>query len=105
MIAGFEKKYPDIKVTRRALDSTDAMLAQFAARKPPDVFYVDSNVVPDWIKQGVLEPLNGWISRYKFNTKPFYPRLLGAFKDSKGQIYGFPKDWSPLAMQTNTALL
>ena len=28
------------------------MLAQFAARKPPDVFYVDSNDFPDWVKQG-----------------------------------------------------
>jgi multiple sugar transport system substrate-binding protein len=106
VITEFEKKYPDINVRRRALDPyPDSMLAQFAARKPPDVFYVDSNVAPDWIKQGVLEPLNGWVSRYKFNTKSFYPRLLDAFKDSKGQIYGFPKDWSPLAMQTNTAML
>jgi multiple sugar transport system substrate-binding protein len=106
VIAQFERQYPDIKVRRRALDPyPDSMLAQFAARKPPDVFYVDSNVAPDWIRQGVLEPLNGWINRYKFRTQSFYPRLLGAFKDSKGQIYGFPKDWSPLAMQTNTAML
>ena len=33
------------------------MLAQFAARKPPDVFYVDSNVAAGLDKQGVLEPL------------------------------------------------
>jgi multiple sugar transport system substrate-binding protein len=106
VIAAFEKKYPKINVRRRALDPyPDSMLAQFAARKPPDVFYIDSNVAPDWIKQGVIEPLNPWINRYKFNTKPFYPRLLAAFKDSKGQVYGFPKDWSPLAMQTNTAML
>jgi multiple sugar transport system substrate-binding protein len=106
VIAQFERRYPDINVRRRALDPyPDSMLAQFAARKPPDVFYVDSNVAPDWIKQGVLEPLNGWINRYKFRTQSFYPQLLNAFKDSKGQIYGFPKDWSPLAMQTNTQML
>jgi multiple sugar transport system substrate-binding protein len=105
VITAFEKKYPGINVRRRALDPyPDSMLAQFAARKPPDVFYVDSNVAPDWIRQGVLEPLNSWITRYKFRTQSFYPRLLSAFRD-KGQIYGFPKDWSPLAMQTNTAML
>jgi multiple sugar transport system substrate-binding protein len=106
VIAAFEKKYPQIKVRRQALDPyPDQMLARFAARKPADVFYVDSNVMPDWIKQGVLEPLNGWIARYKFRTKPFYPRLLSAFRDSKGRIYGFPKDWSPLGMQiSNDAL-
>jgi multiple sugar transport system substrate-binding protein len=105
VIASFEKQYPKIKVRRRALDPyPDAMLAQFAARKPPDVFYVDSNVAPDWIKQGVLENLTPWIQRYNFRTSPFYPRLLGAFQEG-GQTYGFPKDWSPLAMQTNNAML
>ena len=105
VIQSFERRYPRIQVTRRALDPyPDAMLAQFAARKPPDVFYIDSNVAPDWIRQRVILPLDGYINQYKFNLKPFYPRLLAAFRD-KGKIYGFPKDWSPLAMQTNTAML
>ena len=105
VVSSFERKYPRIHVTRRALDPyPDSMLAQFAARKPPDVFYVDSNVAPDWIKQGVLQDLSPYIKQYKFRTKPFYPRLLQAFQ-SKGKTYGFPKDWSPLGMQTNTAML
>lgn len=105
VIKSFERKYPRIHVTRRALDPyPDAMLAQFAARKPPDVFYIDSNVAPDWIKQRVIWPLDDNIKKYHFNTKPFYPRLLAAFKVD-GKTYGFPKDWSPLAMQTNTAML
>ena len=78
VVQSFERKYPRIHVTRRALDPyPDSMLAQFAARKPPDVFYVDSNVAPDWIKQGVLQDLTPYIKQYKFRTKPFYPRLLG----------------------------
>jgi multiple sugar transport system substrate-binding protein len=105
VIAAFERRYPNIHVRRRALDPyPDAMLAQFAARRPPDVFYVDSNVLPDWAKQGVLENLDPWIKRYKFRTSPFYPRLLDAFKYN-GRTYGFPKDWSPLGMQTNTEML
>ena len=35
---------------------------------------------------------------------PFYKRLLGGFT-VKGQIYGFPKDWSPLGMVANRAML
>jgi len=105
VIAGFEKKYPNINVRRRALDPyAESMLAQFAARKPPDVFYVDSNVAPDWIRQRLIEPLNGYVNRYGFRTKPFYPRLLSAFQ-SGGETYGFPKDWSPLGMQTNNEML
>jgi multiple sugar transport system substrate-binding protein len=105
VLANFKKKYPRIRVTYTALDPYQQnMLAQFAARKPPDVFYVDSNDFPDWAKQGLLEPLGPYISRYKFSTKPFFPRLLNAFR-YKGQLYGFPKGFSPLSMEINTAML
>jgi multiple sugar transport system substrate-binding protein len=105
VLAGFAKKYPKIKVTYTALDPYQQnMLAKFAARKPPDVFYVDSNDFPDWAKQGLLEPLNGMMSKYKFSTAPFFPRLLDAFK-YKGKTYGFPKGFSPLSMEINTTML
>ena len=60
VIRGFEKTFPTIKVNYAPIsgDYPAAMLAKFAARTPPDVFYVDSNVAPDWIKQRVLEPLD-----------------------------------------------
>lgn len=105
MLTGFAKKYPKIKVTYTTLDPYQQnMLAQFAARKPPDVFYVDSNDFPDWAKQGLLEPLGPYITKYKFSTKPFYPRLLNAFR-YKAKLYGFPKGFSPLSMEINTAML
>jgi multiple sugar transport system substrate-binding protein len=105
-IAGFERTHKNYTVNYAPIngDYPAAMLAKFAARRPPDVFYVDSNVAPDWMSQGVLEPLDSMIKKTHFNTKPFFPRLLSAFK-YKGHIYGFPKDWSPLAMETNNAML
>jgi multiple sugar transport system substrate-binding protein len=85
-------------------DYGQAMTARFAAHNAPDVFYVDSGVIGSWIKQGVIAPLNGLVKTTHFATKPFYPKLLAAFE--KGStIYGFPKDWSPLATETNNALL
>jgi multiple sugar transport system substrate-binding protein len=106
VVADFQKKYPAIKVTYQPIngDYAQAMLARFASRTPPDVFYVDSSVAPDWIKQGVMEPLNPFFAKYKFSTKPFYPRLVAGFS-SKGKVYGLPKDWSPLAMEINTTML
>jgi multiple sugar transport system substrate-binding protein len=105
-IAGFERSHPNYTVNYAPIngDYPAAMLAKFAARRPPDVFYVDSNVAPDWMSQGVLQPLDQLIKQNHFNIKPFFPRLLSAFK-YKGHIYGFPKDWSPLAMETNNAML
>ena len=106
VIRNFERKYPRINVNYAPVsgDYPAAMLAKFAARKPPDVFYVDSIVAPDWIKQGVLENLTPWMNRYKFTGRAFYPRLLGAFRQG-GKTYGFPKDWSPLGMMVNTDIL
>jgi len=73
-VAGFERTHKSIKVNYAPIngDYPAAMLAKFAARKPPDVFYVDSNVAPDWMSQGVLEPLDSYIKKTKYNTKPFY---------------------------------
>jgi multiple sugar transport system substrate-binding protein len=105
-IRGFERSHPAYKVNYAPIngDYPAAMLAKFAARRPPDVFYVDSNVAPDWMSQGVLQPLDQLIKQNSYNIKPFFPRLLSAFK-YKGHIYGLPKDWSPLAMETNNAML
>jgi multiple sugar transport system substrate-binding protein len=107
VLRGFEHTFPKIKVNYAPIsgDYPAAMLARFASRTPPDVFYVDSNVIPDWIKQGVLEPLDPYIAKNKFNTGAFFPSLLNGFKGPDGKIYGLPKDWSPLAMESNNKFL
>src|SRR5215216_6848052 len=78
VIRGFEKTYPKIKVDYQPIagDYVPAMLAKFSARKPPDVFYVDSNVILDWVTQGLIEPLDPYVKQSGFFTKNFYPRLL-----------------------------
>jgi multiple sugar transport system substrate-binding protein len=85
-------------------DYGTAMTARFAAHNPPDIFYVDSSLAGAWAKQGVLQPLNSYIKKTGFKTSAFFPSLLGAFTIGK-QIYGFPKDWSPLAMEINKGML
>jgi multiple sugar transport system substrate-binding protein len=104
-IASFERLTEGINVEYTPIsgDYDAAMLARFAARRPPDVFYVDSLDVFDYLP--ALEPLNSYLQRTRgFSTRPFFPRLLGGFTVN-GRIYGFPKDWSPLAMVANTDML
>src|SRR5438105_13189733 len=104
-VKAFEKANPSVAVNDISLDPyPEGMLARFAARKPPDIFYVDSNVFPDWVSQGVLEPIGDDLAKAHFSTKKFYPRLLSAFR-YKGKLYGLPKDWSPLAMEVDTKAL
>jgi multiple sugar transport system substrate-binding protein len=103
VLRGFSKTFPKIHVDYQPIsgDYVASMLAKFSARKPADVFYVDSNVILDWVTQGLLEPLDPYAAKSKFSSAPFFPSLLNGFK-YKGKIYGYPKDWSPLAMEVNT---
>lgn len=106
VIATFEKTHPSIKVDYSVIngDYATAMTARFAAHNPPDVFYVDSSLASTWANEGVLQSLDGYIKSSKYDTSKFFPSLLNTFKVN-GQTYGFPKDWSPLAMEINTGML
>jgi multiple sugar transport system substrate-binding protein len=103
VIAAFERQNRTIKVQYSPIsgDYDAAMLSRFAAKRPPDVFYVESLDFHDYLP--ALEPLGSYIKRTGFATTPFYARLLNAFR-SKGQIYGFPKDWSSLGLIVNTRM-
>ena len=106
VIASFEVTHPTIDVRYEPLPNYPADIeASFAAGTPPDVFYVDSSLAPDWIARGFMLPLNGFATKSGFDTSHFFPVLLRGFEGPGGQPYGFPKDWSPLAMYTNAALL
>ena len=102
----FNQTHPTIHADLSVIntDYTGSMAKRFAAHDPPDVFYVDSSVAPTWEAQGVIEPLNGYIDKSKYDTTKFFPSVLQAFTVGS-QVYGFPKDWTPLAMEINTAML
>jgi multiple sugar transport system substrate-binding protein len=105
IVDDFNKTHPNIHVDYSVIngDYATAMTARFAAHNPPDVFYVDSSIAPTWVKQGVVEPLNAYITKSKYDISKFYPGLLNAFKVGK-TYYGFPKDWSPLAVEINKSM-
>lgn len=79
----------------------DVMRSRFAARKPPDVFYLDSHEAPAFIRAGVLEP---WDEAAQ-QPEDFPRQFLDAFRAADGRLYGLPKDFSTLALYINTDLL
>src|SRR5262249_36891736 len=103
----FQAQFPNIKVTFQPVsgDYPTAMVAKFSAHQPPDLFYVDSSVAPDWIDQGVLFPLDDWIASRGFDTSKFFPGYLDAFKGKDGKTYGLPKDGNTLALAYNPDML
>ena len=106
VIAAFEAAHPTIHVDYEPSDNyVQDIESGFAAGNPPDVFYVNSDLAPDWIARGYLQPLGGFAQKSGFDQSHFFPVLLNGFKGPGGQPYGFPKDWSPLAEYTNDTLL
>lgn len=98
IIDGFNAANPDIVVTLNQVPDYDTTLAKdLASGNPPDVFYVDSNKLPDLVQAGQLLPIGDKLS----DTEDFYPALKDAFTYN-GQFYCPPKDFSALALQINT---
>jgi multiple sugar transport system substrate-binding protein len=106
-LAGFKARYPNIKLDYQPVqgDYPTIMVTKFSAHQPPDVFYMDSSVAPDWIKQGVLEPLDAYTRDQHVDTSKFYPGYLNAFKGPDGALYGLPKDGNTLALAYNKTML
>ncbi len=107
LLEDFGAEYPNITVDYQPVagDYPAAMTAKFSAGEPPDLFYVDSAVAPEWIDEGVLEDLEPLANERGFDTSAFFPGYLDAFRGPDGGIYGFPKDGNTLAMGYNTAML
>lgn len=107
MFDDFESTYPDITIDYQPVsgDYAQQRIADFSAGTPPDLFYVDSSLAPDWIDEGFLLPLDDYISQTGFDTSQFYEGYLDAFKGPDGKIYGLPKDASTLALFVNPDML
>jgi len=102
----FAAAYPNIKVEYAPLPSyPEAMAANFAARDVPDLFYVNGDVAPEWIKEGYLLPLDDRIAASGFDTSHFFPGAASVFKGADGATYGFPKDYNTIGMAYNTDLV
>ena len=99
VLANFAEAYPNITVDYQPVagDYPAAMTAKFSSGEPPDLFYVDSSVAPEWIDEDVLVDLEPLAAERGFDTSAFFPGYLDAFRGPEGGIYGFPKDGNTLA--------
>jgi multiple sugar transport system substrate-binding protein len=82
-------------------DMTTALNTALAGGDPPDVFYVDSNNLPDLAAAGALAPVpDGMLS----DPDDIYPSLKEAFT-FEGTWYCPPKDFSTLGLVYDPAAL
>ena len=106
-LLGFQSTFPNIKVDYQPIagDYPTVMATKFASHDVPDLFYVDASYAGQWISQGFLAPLDGYIKRSGFDTSQFFPGYASIFKGPTGTWYGFPKDGNTIAMAYNTAMV
>ncbi|HET7577666.1 MAG TPA: ABC transporter substrate-binding protein [Bacillales bacterium] len=104
VIDSFEQKYPNIHVNIEAIADQymQVLTTRLIGGKAGDVFYLDSSVAPSLFQKGVLQPLDQYVTK-DFDVNDFQKPLLDAFKYN-GKIYGFPKDFSTLALFYNKTM-
>jgi multiple sugar transport system substrate-binding protein len=97
----FQKKNSDIKVKYEVIADQymDVIKTRLIGGTGPDVFYLDAFEAPALIAKNVLEPLDSYV-KADFDVADFQQPLLNAFKVD-GKTYGFPKDYSTLALFYN----
>ena len=101
VLRDFEALNPNIKVKYEEIADQymDVIKTRLVGEAAPDVFYLDALEAPFLMSQNVLEPLDNYI-KPEFGLADFEPSLLNTFKYNN-RIYGFPKDYSTLALFYN----
>ncbi|BCB02638.1 ABC transporter substrate-binding protein [Bacillus sp. KH172YL63] len=100
-LADFEEKHPNIHVKHEVISEQymDVLKTRLIGGEGPDVFYLDALEAPALIDTGVVEPLDDYVAE-DFDVDDFEKPMLEAFQVD-GKTYGFPKDYSTLALFYN----
>ncbi len=100
IINSFNEQNDNIQVQLNIVPDYDTKLqTSMAGGSPPDVFYIDSFKLPDYVKANVLSATGDDLE----NIDDFYPNLRDAFTIDN-TFYCPPKDFSTLALQYNKDL-
>ncbi|PYB68415.1 sugar-binding protein [Thermoplasma sp. Kam2015] len=74
---------------------------ELASNSGPAVFYMENDVLPEFVKGGYLLNLTPVLSsNTTYNLTGFAPQILDTFMQHN-QLYAAPKDWSPLFVLFN----
>ena len=100
MVDTYNANNPGVNVTLNQVPDYDTVLqTAMAGGEPPDVFYIDSFRLPDYVAANSLMPIGDQMD----DPDDFYPSLRQAFTIDD-TFWCPPKDFSTLALQYNTDL-
>ena len=105
MTRRFMELYPDVRVEHESIPSgyRDKILASYAAGTVPDVFLLDSPIIPALLSRDLLINLAPYEDSLNLSADDFYPSVRSVFAIDSA-LFAFPKDFTPLVMYYNKRL-
>ncbi len=102
----FQQIHPGIRIEYEpdpGRQYEEKLLIALAAGAPPDVFLLDSKLIPTFTNKGVLLDLHPFVTPLRIDTAAWFTsvREIGL---RNGALYAFPKGWTPLMIYYNRAL-
>lgn len=88
----FEASYPDIDLKWVPLDGAQyrqQIITRWAGGSSTDVITTYVEDLADWATAGMLEPIDAYITKTKFDLSPLFPAALAGFT-YKDTLYGIP---------------
>jgi multiple sugar transport system substrate-binding protein len=118
LVAGFNKKYPDIQVKLghtpgedefRSPNQKDAyrqrLVANIASGSVPDVFLIPYREYALFMTRGVVDPLAPYLAKSTLVKEgDFYAQALTPFRDAAGMLNCLPQNASTLVVYYNKTL-
>lgn len=102
-IDAFEKLHPDIHVTIEQIPYNSyqsKITAEFISDDAPDVFWINTPFLADWIQKGILTDITERVSAARIDLSIYYPALV-KLHEKEGRLYGLPKDWDTICFYYN----
>jgi len=103
--AAFMRRHPHIEIQIESIPANykEKILTYIAAGEPPDVFLLDSVIIPALLNKGILLDLNPFVDSLRVTLDAYFPNVLNIF--AKGdKLYALPKDFTPIVMYYNKTL-
>jgi multiple sugar transport system substrate-binding protein len=95
LIATFEKQHPNIKVEMEITPwprMLDKLMISSAGGRPPDMARISSEWFYPIAAKGLLEPLDPYVKRDRYDLDDFYPQAIEGWGRYKGVLYEIPTD-------------
>lgn len=99
----FTKAHPHISVTINQIpyDSyQQKVTASYISGNAPDLFWVNTPFLANWIDQGLIRDLTDRIDHDNIDLSIYFPELV-KLHQRNGRTYGLPKDWDTIAFYYN----